>query len=276
MPSADRLYVITTPGLLHTVNLETRTLLPTPFLDLVDEKQGGGEGGVLGLALHPDFENNSKFYVYLTVPNDNPTSPFSSQIREYTVSANPDIANTTYREILTWEQPSNIHNGGWIGFNPEVTPGQPQYLYIGSGDGGSRSNAQNTAEGNLFGKILRIDVDGDDFPSDDGRNYAIPAGNPFATGGGAGEIWSYGLRNPWRSSFDSETGDLWIGDVGNARVEEVNFQPSDSQGGRITAGRGSKALSRSTAVNRSPATPCRCTSSCTTTSRPTPISPATP
>lgn len=231
----DRIFVMTTPGHFHIIDTVTRTVLPDLFLDLTQEKQGGGEGGVLGMAFHPDYETNGKFYVYLTVPNDvilpnGQPSPFSSQVREYTVSENPNVANTTYREIITWVQPTMVHNAGWIDFNPALTSGQPQYLYIASGDGGVMSNAQDV-DTNLMGKMLRIDVDGDDFPTDETRNYAIPGDNPFVNEMGLDEIWSYGLRNPWRASFDSATGDLWIGDVGAARREEINFQAHHSSGG---------------------------------------------
>lgn len=229
----DHIFVLTTPGPIHVVNTQTRSVRPTPFLDLTDEKLAGGEGGVLGMAFHPDYESNGKFYVYLTVPNDvtlpnGSPSPFSSQIREYTVSSNPYESNTTYREILTWERPTNIHVAGWIDFNPVVNPGDPQYLYVATGDGGVGANAQLLD--NLFGKILRIDIDGDDFPADEGRNYAIPADNPFVGQAAAEETFVYGLRNPWRNSFDPVTGDLWIGDVGQARREEINLVPAGVSG----------------------------------------------
>jgi glucose/arabinose dehydrogenase len=132
-------------------------------------------------------------------------------------------------DVLTIDQPFPNHNGGWIGFGPK-----DGLLYIGIGDGGSEGDPNNTSQnlGLLLGKMLRIDVRGDDFPNDPTRNYAIPAGNPFIGSTGARpEIWALGLRNPWRCSFDRETGNLYIGDVGQDDVEEVDFQPASSHGG---------------------------------------------
>src|SRR5690606_38231904 len=139
-------------------------------------------------------------------------------------------------EILSFNQPQPNHNGGWIDFGPN-----DGYLYIATGDGGGGNdngtghtagtgNAQDTTD-NLLGKMLRIDGHGDDFPPDNPRNYAIPEDNPFVGVNGDDEIWSYGLRNPFRSSFDRANGDLWIGDVGQTRREEINYQPADSSGG---------------------------------------------
>ncbi len=204
-----------------------------------------GEGGLLGMAFHPDYFNAAapgfgKFYLNLTTGG-----PFTTRILEYQVSAtDPNAANTrTQREILNYAQPQTNHNGGWLGFSPN-----DGYLYIASGDGGGGNddgsghtagtgNAQDTTN-NLLGKMLRIDVDADDFPADSLRNYAIPPTNPFRAGVGApgddvgdDEIWSYGLRNPFRASFDRLTGDLWIGDVGQGQREEIDFQPASSTGG---------------------------------------------
>ncbi len=125
--------------------------------------------------------------------------------------------------MLGYDQPFSNHNGGWMGFGPDG------FLYIASGDGGSGGDPQNNAQNlnSLLGKILRIDVNSDSFPTDPNRNYAIPAGNPFAGAtAGADEVWLYGLRNPWRASFDSVTGDLWIGDVGQGAREEVDRIPA--------------------------------------------------
>ena len=136
---------------------------------------------------------------------------------------------------MSFNQPQSNHNGGWLGFGPDG------FLYVASGDGGSGNdsgtghtadigNAQDITN-NLLGKILRVDVNGDDFSTDLDRNYAIPATNPFVGVVGDDEIWAYGLRNPWRPSFDRVTGDLYIADVGQNSREEINFQPASSAGG---------------------------------------------
>lgn len=231
----NRLFIVEKGGSIQILDLALGELTPQPFLSVPDTDDQS-EGGLLGLAFHPEYDTNGKFYVYVTVDNgginiDNRTSPFSSRIREYTVSSNPNIANTSPREVLNWVQPQANHNGGWIGFDPTSTA---PYLYITSGDGGKQGdpdgNAQNLTN-DLLGKVLRIDVDGDAFPNDANRNYAIPASNPFVGVTGDDEIWSYGLRNPWRASFDRELGDFWIGDVGQGSVEEINRQLADSLGG---------------------------------------------
>lgn len=201
-------------------------LLSTPFLDTTgvssacDPNSGCGERGLLGLAFHPSYKTNGFFYVYYTRQSDG-----AIQIARYHVSANPNVADGASALVLiTIPHPSFAnHNGGQIVFGPDG------YLYAGTGDGGSggdpNGNGQNVNA--LLGKILRIDVNGDDFPSDTSRNYAIPPTNPFATaaaGAGAHEIWAYGLRNPWRFSFDRANGDLYIGDVGQDSWEEVDYQ----------------------------------------------------
>ncbi len=241
----DRLFIVERGGAIKILDLNNNSLIGD-FLTIPDV-DAAGEGGLLGLAFHPEYATNGKFYVYVTVDNggldfQGATSPFSSRIRQYTVSANnPNVADSAPTEILSWIQPQANHNGGWIGFNPKTTPDQPQYLHITSGDGGgandlgnghtpSIGNAQDLTD-NLHGKILRIDIDGDDFPGDANRNYANPSDNPFVNISGDDEIWSYGLRNPWRASFDRETGDFWLGDVGQNALEEINFLPADSTGG---------------------------------------------
>jgi glucose/arabinose dehydrogenase len=252
----ERLFIVQRGGAIRILNLNSGALEPVPFLSIpgVDT---AGEGGLLGMAFHPDYANNGKFYVNVTIDNggqdfQGAESPFSTHIRQYTASANPNIANPTPTEILTFLQPQANHNAGWIGFNPAITPGQPQYLYIPTGDGGGRNdhdsdgdedghtpgigNAQDPTE-NLLGKILRIDVDGDDFPADVNRNYRIPPDNPFKAGvgapgddGGDDEIWALGFRNPFRDSFDRLTGDLWLGDVGQSSREEIDRLPANSTG----------------------------------------------
>ncbi len=252
-----RLFIAQRGGTIRILDLTTQSLLPGNFLDSIPNINTGGEGGLLGLAFHPDYASNGKFYVNVTRTNGGQTFQGSSDeidmsthILEYMVSpTNPNDAIESPREILSFVQPQSNHNGGWIGFSPN-----DNYLYVATGDGGGGNdthfdgghtpnigNAQDLfleaagndpAARNLLGKMLRIDVDGDDFAEGD-RNYAIPSDNPFANNATPfdDEIWSYGLRNPFRASFDRSTGDLWIGDVGQTAREEIDFQPGDSMGG---------------------------------------------
>ena len=229
---ANRLFVVEQhTGRIKILNLASGVINATPFLD-IDGLATGNEQGLLGLAFHPQYDENGLFYVNLTINGSGTT-----HIRRYQVSADPDIADPdTATTVLTYNQPQSNHNGGWIGFGPE-----DGLLYIASGDGGSGNdtgsghtaeigNAQDITD-NLLGKILRIDVNGDDFPGDPARNYAIPITNPFVDSPGDDEIWAYGLRNPWRPSFDRHTGDLYIADVGQGAREEVNFQLALDPGG---------------------------------------------
>jgi glucose/arabinose dehydrogenase len=224
----ERIFVIEQhSGRILIIRLPDFTLEATPFLTVAGVSQGS-EQGLLGLAFHREYATNGLFYVYFTDPD--------TQVVRYQVSADPDIADPgSATAVLSFDQPEENHNGGWIGFGPDG------YLYIATGDGGGShdtgtghtpgtGNAQDITD-NLLGKILRIDVDGDDFPADSLRNYAIPAGNPFVGVTGDDEIWAYGLRNPWRASFDRWTGDLYIGDVGQNNCEEIDVQPGASPGG---------------------------------------------
>jgi glucose/arabinose dehydrogenase len=192
------------------------------------------EQGLLGMAFDPNFATNGYFYVDYTGPNND------INVRRYQMVGNPltsTVADPNSGQlILTVPKASGQHNGGWLGFGPK-----DGYLYITVGDGGGAfdtgpghttgtGNAQDITD-NLQGKILRVDIHGDDFPDDPTRNYAVPASNPFVGKEGDDEIWAYGLRNPWRVSFDSQTGDLWIADVGQNAREEIDFQPAGSAGG---------------------------------------------
>lgn len=206
-------------GRVRLYHLDTAVLDPVPFLDIDSLViNTGNERGLLGLAFHPDYQSNRYFYVSY---NDNSGT---SVIARFTASADPDSAIATSRlNILTQTQPFSNHNGGCIKFGPDG------YLYIGLGDGGSGEDPQNNAQntGTLLGKLLRIDVDSPQAP----LNYGIPADNPFVgVGGYRAEIWSLGLRNPWRWSFDRLTGDLYLADVGQYAWEEVNVEPANTGG----------------------------------------------
>ncbi len=193
-------------------------LLATPFLDIGSKITAGGERGLLGLAFHPEYPDSGYFYVDYTRSSDGATV-----VARYNVSGNPDSADASSEVILlTISQPYSNHNGGMLAFGP--TDG---YLYIGMGDGGSGGDPNNNAQSDttLLGKILRIDVD-------DGLPYSIPPSNPFAGSSTIEEeIWARGVRNPWRYSFDSQTGDLYIGDVGQSVNEEIDFQEYNDPGG---------------------------------------------
>lgn len=214
----ERVFIIEKQGIIRIV--KNGSLLPTPFLD-IDSLVGGGtttnsEQGLLGLAFHPNYQSNGLFYVSYT------NNSGVSTIAEYSVSGNADVANSGSADvILLASQPFTNHNGGWIGFGPN-----DGYLYVSLGDGGSFCDPSQRAQNlnDVLGKMHRIDVDGDDFPADANRDYAIPPSNPLAGGGGRPEIWAYGVRNVWRPSFDRETGDLYMADVGQNNWEEVNIQ----------------------------------------------------
>ena len=204
---SGRQFIVQQTGIV--VILQNGSLRSTPFLDISDLTRGSGERGLLSLAFHPDFPANGKLYVNYTDVNGN------TNVVEYRVSQNDaDVVDpATARRILFVRQPYQNHNGGLIMFGPDGM------LYIGMGDGGSAGDPQNRAQNlhTLLGKILRIDVD-------HGRPYAIPSGNPFVARSGAKrEIWAYGFRNPWRFSFDELTGRLFVGDVGQNRIEEVDL-----------------------------------------------------
>jgi glucose/arabinose dehydrogenase len=200
---SDRLFIIEKNGLIRVY--ENGQLLEAPFLDITDRvNEGGNEMGLLGLAFHPDYETNGFFYVnYTGADGDTRISRFQAN------GNSADKNSETY--LLVIEQPYQNHNGGALAFGPDG------HLYAALGDGGSagdpQKNGQNTKS--LLGKILRLDVTS-------GDPYAIPADNPFGS-----EVWAYGLRNPWRISFDHLTGDLWIGDVGQNQWEEIDYLPAN-------------------------------------------------
>lgn len=213
-------------GEIRVLDLATHEIGATPFLNLDDDRIGQlGEQGFLGFAFDPDYADNGHVYVNIVDADGN------TEILRFTRSAADPLQLDPASEQLIWEfpraQPATNHAAGWIEFGPDG------YLYFASGDGGPGRDPNNVAQNAdlLLGKILRIDVHGGDgFESDPLRNYALPVDNPFVNGGGAPEVWALGLRNPWRAGFDSLTGDLYIADVGQARFEEVNFQPAGAGG----------------------------------------------
>lgn len=231
----DRLFVLEQEtGRIRILDLATGDIAADPFLT-VSPLSTGGERGLLGLAFHPDYAENGRFFVYASQAGGG--QDHRSQVFEYTVDGDPatsNIANAdSRRSIMQFEQPFGNHNGGWIGFDPTATSVDRSHLYIATGDGGSggdpRNNAQDTTD-NLLGKVLRVDVNSDAFPDDRTQNYGIPTTNPFVGADSDDEIFAYGLRNPWRASFDRETGDLWIGDVGQNEIEEIDLLPAGTSG----------------------------------------------
>jgi|688.fasta_scaffold06145_2 glucose/arabinose dehydrogenase len=200
--------------------IENNKLIEQAFLNLESKlvKMSGAydERGLLGIALHPDYANNKKFYVYYSAPSTEKGLDHQSVIAEYKVSTDPRIADAaSERIVLRIQQPESNHNGGDLKFGPDG------YLYIGVGDGGGAGDRHGEA-GNgqdlntLLGKILRIDVNTD-------QNYVVPNDNPFVGKIAKPEIWAYGLRNPWRFSFDKNSGQLFVADVGQNKFEEVNI-----------------------------------------------------
>lgn len=209
-PANDsRLFVVEQAGRIKVVNSDG-SVNPTLFLDLTSEVEfinfPGSEQGLLGLTFHPDYATNGYFYVNYTRNGDGATV-----VARYSVSADPNVASTTETILLTVTQPYTNHNGGTIKF------GSDGYLYIGMGDGGDAGDPGNRAQNitENLGKMLRIDVNS-------GSPYSIPATNPFVGVAGNDEIWSTGMRNPWKFSFNRTNGDLWIADVGQYDIEEIN------------------------------------------------------
>ncbi|MBU1494501.1 MAG: PQQ-dependent sugar dehydrogenase [Actinobacteria bacterium] len=207
-PGDDRLFVVEKPGRIRIIGVEA------PFLDVTAlTAEDHQEQGLLGLAFHPDYAANGRFFVYYTDRGG------TSTLAEYAVSAaDRDAADPGSAEILlTQEQPKGNHNGGMLAFGPDGR------LYLGLGDGGGANDRYGNGQrpDTLLGAILRLDVDA-------ATPYAIPPDNPFVDGGGAPEVWAYGLRNPWRFSFDG--GLLYVADVGQAAWEEIDVAPAASGG----------------------------------------------
>lgn len=216
----SRLFIVERKGKIYIAD-SNGVKQPVPFLDISDRvNQGGSERGLLGLAFDPDYKHNRYFYVNYV--SKSPGNGYTRISRFRTDSLNSNLADAQSEEILlSIYQPYTNHKGGCLQFGPDG------YLYDSQGDGGSGGDPENRAQqkDTLLGKMLRLDVD-------TVVGYKIPGDNPFVNGGGRPEIWAYGLRNPWRFSFDRLTGDLWIADVGQGDYEEINFQPAASQGGQ--------------------------------------------
>ncbi len=208
---SGRLFVLEQVGRIRIIR--NNALVSTAFLDISTKVASGGELGLLGIAFHPSFTSNRKFYINYTRPSG---SLWQTVIAEYMVSStNPDLADpNSERILLVVNQPFSNHNGGQLAFGPDG------FLYSALGDGGSGGDPLGNGQNKnvLLGKILRIDVNA----STGGLPYGIPADNPFATSGGAPEIFAYGFRNPWRFSFDTN-GTLFAGDVGQDSFEEVDI-----------------------------------------------------
>ncbi len=235
----DRLFAVGQGGIVEIVSFDAQgnaTLLPTPFLDISLLVRSGGEQGLLGLAFHPEYDTNGFLFVNYTCDASaqaDCASDGDTIIARYTVSGDPDVADPSSALVVaTIPQDAANHNGGQLQFEPFPAPGDGRtILYIGMGDGGGGNdpgqNAQNL--NTLLGKMLRVDVDNLD-SSDPLPRYHIPADNPLLEAI-VNEIWAYGLRNPWRFSFDRLTGDLFIADVGQGEREEIDFQAQASKGG---------------------------------------------
>ncbi len=215
---SGRLFIVQQGG--QILILKNGSVLPTPFLDLSGQiTTTGNEQGLLGLAFHPNYAANGRFFTVYTRKSDGDVV-----LAEFGVSSNPDIADPSPTVLLTIEHSAHAnHNGGMIAFGPDG------YLYQAVGDGGGGGDPDDNGQDltTLLGKLLRLDVDG-------AAPYAVPADNPFVGDPNPNvreEIWAYGLRNPWRFSFDRSTGDLFTGDVGQNAQEEIDFQPASSGGG---------------------------------------------
>ncbi len=218
----NRIFIVEKGGQVEILDLDTGLLRPTPFLDISASISTDGERGLLGMALAPDFRTSGVFYIHVNNSNGD------TEIRRYrTQGANPDLADASSADVILFaaQPPASNHKGGWIGFGPD------NLLYIALGDGGGGDDTFNNGQNlnSLLAKILRINPSTDGFPADPLRDYTIPQGNPFATTGGAPETLAFGLRNPFRASFDRVTGNLFIGDVGQGAIEEIDLiRPGDA------------------------------------------------
>jgi len=218
--NADQLFVVEQRGVIIAIDRRTGKRGDV-LLDIHEQvSREGNEEGLLGLSFSPDFAESGRFYVNFT---DKTPKKAITRISRFTVAAGKKTASASSEEILlSYEQDFRNHNGGWIGFGPDG------YLYVANGDGGSANDPKARAQqmDSYLGKILRIDVSGK-------AGYSVPKDNPFVGKDGVKpEIYSYGLRNPWRCSFDAKTGDFWVADVGQYHYEEVNVLGPDEAKGR--------------------------------------------
>jgi glucose/arabinose dehydrogenase len=214
LDNTNRLFVVEQAGIISVFARDPAVAAKKVFLDITDRvDDSGNEEGLLGLAFHPNYKTNGYFFVNYTASN-----PDRTVISKFKVSSDPDIADpASETQILSFTQPYSNHNGGQLSFGPDG------FLYIAIGDGGSGGDPQNNAQNRstLLGKIARIDINS----TAAGLNYGIPADNPFKgnTSEYREEIYAYGMRNPWRLSFDAVTGQLWTGDVGQNAYEEIDI-----------------------------------------------------
>lgn len=221
--NTGRVLVVEKAGLVRILTPSSGAIATTPFLDITGTISTDGERGLLGLALAPNYATSGTVYAYVTNPSG------TIEVRKYQAAAGTRdrIDAATSDIIISIPHPGfSNHNGGWLDFGPDGN------LYLGVGDGGGsgdpNGNAQNASA--LLGKILRIDPSRDSYPADAQRDYAIPTTNPYATSGGAPEVWMLGLRNPFRAGFDRTTGNLYIGDVGQNAIEEIDLVPAGATG----------------------------------------------
>ena len=220
---SGRVLVVEKGGLVRIINPITGAIAPTPFLDISSTIATDGERGLLGLALAPDYITSGTAYAYAT------NTAGTIEVRKFQAATGTRdrLDPATSDVILSIPHPGfNNHNGGWLDFGPDGN------LYLGVGDGGGAGDPSGNAQNRnvLLGKMLRIDPSRDSFPNDPQRDYAIPTGNPYATSGGAPEIWMTGMRNPFRAGFDRTTGNLYIGDVGQGAIEEIDLVQSGANG----------------------------------------------
>jgi glucose/arabinose dehydrogenase len=210
-PGDDRLFVVEQTGTIRIIT--GGEVLSSPFLDITSKTQAGGERGLLSVAFHPEAGSTRFFVNYTDRDGDTVVERYEAIPGQNVADASSGIT------IMTVEQPFGNHNGGQLQFGPDGR------LYVGMGDGGSGGDPQGHGQdlSTLLGAMLRLDVDGS-------APYAIPSDNPYANDGGRPEIWASGLRNPWRFSFDGQNGDLYIADVGQNRLEEINVVPPDDAG----------------------------------------------
>jgi glucose/arabinose dehydrogenase len=223
LPGTTQAVVVEQGGMIHRFDVDAQVMSTVVMLDISSQVLFSGEQGLLGLAFHPDFANNGFFYVHYSASN-----PRRSVLSRFTYNSQTGLASASSEFILLrLTQPFTNHNGGALAFGPD------DKLYIALGDGGGGGDPDDNAQdrGNLYGTILRIDVDA-------GNPYGIPPDNPFVGEAGVREeIWAYGLRNPYRFSFDRQTGTLWAGDVGQDALEEIDIiQAGGNYGWRVFEG----------------------------------------